>query len=42
MKFKYVISALVLGCFALSACNTVKGIGRDVKSVGKKVEDVGD
>lgn len=29
--------ALTLGCFALTAtaCNTVKGLGNDIESVGK-------
>ncbi len=42
MKFKRMFTVLVLGSLALSACNTMKGIGRDVKSVGDKVEDVAD
>ena len=38
---KKVIIALVAGSIALtaSACNTVKGFGRDVQSVGQAGED---
>ncbi len=40
--FKKLIFALVAGSIALtaSACNTVKGAGRDVESVGKAGERV--
>lgn len=32
--------AILLGSFALlSACNTVKGFGKDVQKVGEEVED---
>jgi predicted small secreted protein len=30
---------LLLAVFALSACNTVRGIGQDVKKAGEAVED---
>jgi len=33
---------LVLAVFALSACNTVRGIGQDVKKAGEAVEDAAD
>ncbi|MGH8028396.1 MAG: entericidin A/B family lipoprotein [Arenimonas sp.] len=33
---------LVLAVFALSACNTIRGIGQDVKKAGEKVEDAAD
>ena len=33
------ISALALGMLALSSCNTVKGLGRDVESVGQAGDD---
>ena len=26
-------------CFALSGCNTLQGVGKDVKKVGEVVED---
>ena len=36
------IIAVMAGCIALSAtaCNTVKGLGRDIESVGKKGDEV--
>ncbi|MCH8685650.1 entericidin A/B family lipoprotein [Pedomonas mirosovicensis] len=38
---KFVVAA-VLACVALGAagCNTVKGLGRDLESVGQTGEDV--
>ena len=39
---KTTIAALIATSLILTACNTVKGVGRDVESVGKKVEDVAD
>ncbi len=30
--------AMVAGAFAISACNTVEGVGRDVQSAGSAVE----
>jgi predicted small secreted protein len=37
-----VVLAIGLGAFALSlaACNTVKGAGKDIESVGQKGDDV--
>lgn len=35
---RIIIVTLIAG-IALTACNTVAGIGRDVESVGDKVED---
>lgn len=29
---------LLLGAFALAACNTVEGVGRDVKGAGQAIE----
>lgn len=37
------ISKIILtitGAALLAACNTVAGVGRDIESVGDKVEDV--
>jgi len=35
--------AVLLGfTLLLTACNTVRGVGRDVQSVGRTVEDVAD
>lgn len=36
-RLVFVAFALCIA-FALSACNTVKGIGKDVQKVGEKVE----
>ena len=33
-----IITISLLSLIALSACNTVKGVGRDVESVGRSVE----
>ena len=33
---------VVLAVFALGACNTIRGIGQDVKKAGEKVEDAAD
>lgn len=30
---------MVAFAFTLSACNTVKGVGKDVKKVGTEIED---
>lgn len=37
---KIVTVSLIVASFALSACNTVAGIGRYVQSVGETVEEV--
>ena len=39
---KKLILALLAGAVALSAtaCNTVKGLGRDIESVGEKGDEV--
>ncbi|MSO98071.1 MAG: entericidin A/B family lipoprotein [Rhodospirillaceae bacterium] len=42
-KLRSLISALValgVATAALSACNTMEGMGKDMKSAGKKVEDM--
>lgn len=33
------ISALALASLALGACNTVKGLGQDIQSVGQAGQD---
>ncbi|MBL8629794.1 MAG: entericidin A/B family lipoprotein [Rhodospirillaceae bacterium] len=40
---KLISAALAAGIAlaALSACNTVEGVGKDIKSAGKTVEKVG-
>ena len=39
---KKIILAVALGAIALTttACNTVKGLGRDIESVGEAVDDL--
>jgi predicted small secreted protein len=41
MKKLVLVLALASGV-ALAACNTVEGVGRDVQSVGRTVEDTAD
>jgi len=39
MKRSFLSLFLLAGCaFALSACNTVEGVGKDVKRAGEKIE----
>jgi predicted small secreted protein len=40
MVRKIVALALVTGGLMVSACNTVEGAGKDVKSAGQAVENV--
>jgi predicted small secreted protein len=35
---RMIIVAALLGVMALTACNTVRGVGEDVRSVGQTVE----
>ena len=39
MLRKYLSLVLVAGSLMIAACNTVKGAGEDVKSVGEAGED---
>ncbi|MEB0216990.1 MULTISPECIES: entericidin A/B family lipoprotein [unclassified Undibacterium] len=41
MKKFYTILICLTGLLAVSACNTVQGIGKDVKKAGEAVESVG-
>ncbi len=34
--------SLCLAAFALAGCNTVKGVGKDIKKAGEKIEEVGE
>jgi predicted small secreted protein len=34
----FTITMLIASTLVLSACNTVRGVGRDVESVGKTVQ----
>ncbi len=36
---KIAILAMLASSIALAGCNTIEGVGRDVKSAGKAVED---
>jgi predicted small secreted protein len=36
------LAAAIVFSLTLSACNTVKGVGRDVESAGKAVEKTAD
>jgi entericidin A len=38
MARKFALLALVASVSLLAACNTVKGLGRDIESVGKSGE----
>ena len=42
MVRKIALLTLIGGAFLLNACNTVRGAGRDVESVGKAVKKVPD
>jgi predicted small secreted protein len=36
----FALSLLLLGaCSLLAACNTVEGVGKDVRKAGEKIED---
>ncbi len=40
---KLVLLAMIIASvFTLNACNTVKGVGKDVKKVGDKIEKAGE
>jgi len=42
-KTKLVLLAMIIASvFTLTACNTVEGVGKDVKKVGDKIEDAAD
>lgn len=42
MVRKIVTLALLAGSLAVAGCNTIEGIGKDVKSAGQTVEDAAD
>ncbi|MBW0144539.1 entericidin A/B family lipoprotein [Sphingomicrobium clamense] len=42
MVRKFITSVAIGGLMVLSACNTVKGAGQDIQSVGKCGEDAMD
>ena len=39
MKPLTVLAALMTAALLLSACNTMQGIGQDLKKAGEKIED---
>jgi predicted small secreted protein len=39
MKKPLVFVALVILLSSLSACNTIHGMGKDIKKAGEKIED---
>lgn len=44
-QLRPLIAALVvtgIAALALSACNTVEGVGKDIKSAGKTIENAAD
>ena len=34
------LSMLLLAMIVLAGCNTINGMGKDIKSAGEKIEDV--
>lgn len=39
MRALKLLSLLLAGAFALGACNTMEGLGEDIQSGGKKLEN---
>ncbi len=35
---KFILALLCVSAFALSGCNTVKGVGQDLQKAGEKLE----
>ncbi len=42
MRATSLLASLLVPVILLAGCNTTKGVGRDVKSVGKTIEKAGD
>lgn len=42
MKNSKIALLLVMVAFTLSACNTVQGVGKDIKKVGDEIEEAAD
>jgi predicted small secreted protein len=36
---KFALGLLMLSIVALTACNTLKGVGQDLQKAGEKIED---
>lgn len=41
MRHVRLLLAALVALFALSACHTVEGMGKDIKSAGGAIEDAG-
>jgi len=39
MKKPLILTALIILLSSLSACNTINGMGKDIKKAGEKIED---
>jgi len=37
-RFAQILSVIILAAFALTACNTVEGVGKDIKKGGESIE----
>lgn len=42
MKHALIIASLAFAALSVSACNTVEGVGKDIKSAGKAIEKSAD
>ena len=38
---KKIVAILLTASFALTGCNTIQGIGKDVEKLGEKVQEAG-
>jgi len=36
---KRILTVLLVACLMVSGCNTMKGLGKDIKKAGEKLED---
>lgn len=36
---KAALVMIIVFCFALTGCNTMEGLGKDIKKAGQKLED---
>ena len=37
-----IMTVLVAACFFLAACETIKGVGRDIENAGEAIDDAVD
>jgi predicted small secreted protein len=42
MARRFIALLMITGGIALAGCNTIEGVGRDIKSVGEEVSDAAD